>query len=228
MSLSRKSYQYLIYIFVLIDILIILAGGYTYDANMYALYSFFGLLLIVTTIFLIGMLFKYYNIDLLPTDWHTLIDGYELSNTRFLSTNDHLDPAIDLAKELISRSNQYIYIYTGEYHPDFYRDLKTALESKSAKSDFKLFIASNKEIKDRSILPERSHVLENLTISDCRHFITTDYGFRYELSHICGKKTDAAFAMNLVGAKDVEKDIIDFHIELKNSFEGIVNTRGIT
>lgn len=221
MSISRKSYQKLIIIFVIIDLLIILAGGYIYDAKMYALYSVLGLLLIVTTIFFIGIVCKYYNLDFFPTNWHSLIERYELSNTRFLSTNDHLDPAIDLAKELILRSKKYIYIYTGEYHPAFYRNLKTALELQSAKPDFQLLIASNNKVKDRSILPDKCHLIENRTISDYPHFITTDYGFRYELSDIRGEKTDAAFAMNLVDAKDVEKDIINFHNELKITFENL-------
>jgi hypothetical protein len=225
LSLSRKSYQKLIFTFSFIDLLLIIAGGLAHAAKMYTLYSILGIILIISTIFLIRILFKYYNMDLLPIDWHSLINQYELNNSRFLSTNDHLDPAIDLAYELILRSNEYIYIYTGEYNNRFYQTLKPILESKSQNPEFKQFcIISNRQVEDKTVLPSNCLLLEGYTLSDYRHFITTDYGFRYELSDICGEKTDAAFAMNLINAKNVEKNIIDFHAELKNSFEKLLSS----
>lgn len=196
----------------------ILTGGYFYSTGFYEWFLFCFISVIILTLAVLILTSKYYNVNILPIRSHNLIDEHEKYNARFLSTNADIGPAKNLAAELFKRSNEYIYIYTGEYNEMFYSDLKPILEEKKKKQINVAIIAEN-AIQNKAVIPEGIIPKEHFKINGMKHFIVADYGFRLEISDIYDKKVEAIFALNLSKAKNVEDEVTNLHKKLKLRFQ---------
>ncbi len=217
-SFSKKYYNVLFLISTLLLLCVIVLGGFYFSDGNYARFTAYLALAIVLAISIVFFTSKYYKMEFLPVKSYDLIDDYEKTNTRFLSTNSHFNIATSLSKKLFEKSNKFIYIYTGRYNAEFYSQMKDILEQKKNASVVVEIIAEQ-NIENKDVIPKGSVPLEKHKIGNLAHFIVTDYGLRYESSDICNKDVEGIFALNIYKAKGIEPTITAVHTRLKTAFE---------
>lgn len=220
-SIPNEKYRKPFLISMLLIIPLVFAGNYFYNKASFSWFFLFLLLTLTLSVAVLILTSRYYGINILPVRPHDLLNEYEKYNTRFISTNAYAGRAKLLAAELFKRSYNYIYIYTGMYNKLFYEDLKPILDEKKGENvDIK--IISTNEIEDEKIVPQGVVPKEKCKIEGKNHFIVSDYGVRLEISDMCGERVDAIFFLNLLRAKNIEKEVTQLHHELKTSFEKVM------